>query len=220
MDFSAPALLLNRRNCIVTPLVLAWTGISASASGAVRSSVLVLGDSLSAEYGLRRGSGWVALAQQKLRQARKQTQVVNASISGDTSSGGRSRLPALLQQHQPRVVVIELGANDALRGLPLDMTRDNLTVMSRLAKASGARVLLLGIQVPPNYGRDYNQRFAQMFVQVATATQAELVPFFLTGIADVPDSQRWFQADRIHPNEAAQPQILANVWPALKDLLQ
>jgi len=100
------------------------------------------------------------------------------------------------------------------------MTRDNLTVMSRLAKASGARVLLLGIQVPPNYGRDYNQRFAQMFVQVATATQAELVPFFLTGIADVPDSQRWFQADRIHPNEAAQPQILANVWPALKDLLQ
>jgi acyl-CoA thioesterase-1 len=142
--------------------------------------------------------------------------VVNASISGDTSSGGRARLPALLAQHQPKLVVIELGSNDALRGLPLDLTRDNLLAMTRLAQQHGAKVLLLGMQVPPNYGRDYTQRFARMYVEVAKTTRSALVPFFLKGIADVPDSMAWFQADRIHPREEAHPRLLANVWPAIK----
>jgi acyl-CoA thioesterase-1 len=182
----------------------------------MRPSLLVLGDSLSAEYGLRRGAGWVALLEQKLQAEKIGVNVVNASISGDTSSGGRTRLPALLAQHRPTLVVIELGGNDALRGLPLDMTRDNLLAMTRLAQQSGAKVLLLGMQVPPNYGRDYTQRFARMYTEVAKTTRAALVPFFLKGIADAPDSLVWFQADRIHPKEAAQPRMLANVWPAIK----
>ncbi|OGB38696.1 MAG: arylesterase, partial [Burkholderiales bacterium RIFOXYC2_FULL_59_8] len=146
--------------------------------------------------------------------------VVNASISGDTTSGGRARLPALLAQHRPTLVVIELGGNDALRGLPLDMSRDNLLSMTRLAQQSGAKVALLGMQVPPNYGRDYAQRFARIYVDVAKATRSALVPFFLKGIADVPDSMAWFQADRIHPKEEAHPRLLANVWPTLKKGLQ
>lgn len=184
------------------------------------ASILVLGDSLSAEYGLRRGSGWVALLEQKLRAEKIATTVVNASISGDTTSGGRARLPALLAQHRPTLVVIELGGNDALRGLPLTMTQDNLSAMTEAAQQAGARVLLLGMQVPPNYGRDYAERFARLFVDVARARRAAVVPFFLQGIADAPDSMKWFQADRIHPLEAAHPLILANVWPALKKELR
>ena len=211
---------LNRRHCIALAAVLASSGIyrsvAADTAPPVRPSLLVLGDSLSAEYGLRRGTGWVALLEQKLQAEKIRGGVVNASISGDTSSGGRARLPALLAQHRPTLVVIELGGNDALRGLPLDMTRDNLLAMTRLAQQSGAKVLLLGMQVPPNYGRDYTQRFARMYAEVARTTRAALVPFFLKGIADAPDSQAWFQADRIHPKEAAQPRMLANVWPAIK----
>lgn len=179
-------------------------------------TILVIGDSLSAEYGLRRGSGWVALLAKKLSDEKIPAAVVNASISGDTTSGGRARLAALLKQHKPTLVVIELGANDALRGLPLAMTRDNLTAMTRTSQAAGAKVLLLGIQVPPNYGRDYSQRLAGMYAEVAHTSKAGLVPFFLHGVADGPDSERWFQADRIHPVEAAHPLILANVWPELK----
>lgn len=210
---------LNRRHCIALAAVLASSGIyrsvAADTTPPMRSSLLVLGDSLSAEYGLRRGTGWVALLEQKLQTEKIRADVVNASISGDTSSGGRARLPALLAQHRPTLVVIELGGNDALRGLPLDMTRDNLLAMTRLAQQSGAKVLLLGMQVPPNYGRDYTQRFARMYAEVAKTTRAALVPFFLKGIADAPDSLTWFQADRIHPKEAAQPRMLANVWPAI-----
>jgi len=168
---------------------------------------------------LRRGSGWVALLEKKLTAEKLSATVVNASISGDTTSGGRARLPALLQQHQPDLVVIELGANDALRGLSLDMTQDNLTAMTRAAQKAGAKVLLLGMQVPPNYGRDYNQRFAQVYVEVAKNLRVERVPFMLKGVADVPDSERWFQADRIHPVEAAHPLILDNIWPLLKKAL-
>lgn len=211
---------LNRRHCIALAAVLASSGIyrsvAADTTPSMRSSLLVLGDSLSAEYGLRRGTGWVALLEQKLQAEKIRADVVNASISGDTSSGGRARLPALLAQHRPTLVVIELGGNDALRGLPLDMTRDNLLAMTRLAQQSGAKVLLLGMQVPPNYGRDYTQRFARMYAEVAKTTRAALVPFFLKGIADAPDSLTWFQADRIHPKEVAQPRMLANVWPAIK----
>ncbi len=183
-------------------------------------TILVVGDSLSAEYGLRRGTGWVALLEARLRAEAVSAQVVNASISGDTTSGGRSRLPALLKQYKPSHVVIELGGNDALRGLPLQMTQDNLSQMTRLAQQSGAKVLLIGMQVPPNYGADYASRFADLFAQVARANDAGWVPFLLKGVADGDDPLRLFQSDRIHPNEQAQPQLLANVWPALRKQLK
>ncbi|NDD14996.1 MAG: arylesterase [Betaproteobacteria bacterium] len=175
----------------------------------------MLGDSLSAEYGLERGTGWVALL---AKQAPKH-RVVNASISGDTTSGGLSRLPSVLSQHRPHVVVIELGANDALRGLSLNATQDNLTRMVIAAQQSGARVLLLGMQVPPNYGPDYTQKFAALFKQVARSQNVPLVPFFLQGVADAPDAAQLFQADRIHPNASAQARMLHNVWPELQKLL-
>lgn len=181
--------------------------------------VLIVGDSLSAEYGLRRGSGWVALLEQRLTDQKKPARVVNASISGDTTSGGRSRLPALLRTHQPDVVVIELGGNDALRGLPLDMTRDNLRTMVRASQQAGARVLLVGMEMPPNYGARYAEDFRQVFVDVSRSEKVPLVPFFLKGVADGPDSVALFQPDRIHPNETAQPIMLDNVWPRLRELI-
>lgn len=181
--------------------------------------LLVVGDSLSAEYGLRTGSGWVALMEQRLKGEKNPPRVVNASISGDTTSGGRSRLPALLKQHHPKIVVIELGGNDALRGLPLDMTRTNLLAMTRMARESGARVLLVGMQMPPNYGTRYAREFTSLFEEVARTEHATLVPFLLKGVADSNETARLFQADRIHPNEEAQPLMLANVWPQLRKLL-
>ncbi|MDP2679818.1 MAG: arylesterase [Rhodoferax sp.] len=226
MNFSLQQIPLNRRHCIVLAGILAASGIYGPTGAATvptepaTPSLLVLGDSLSAEYGLRRGTGWVALLERQLEAEKMKVTVVNASISGDTTSGGRARLPALLAQHRPTLVVIELGGNDALRGLPLDMSRDNLLAMTRLAQQNGAKVALLGMQVPPNYGRDYAQRFARIYVDVAKATRSALVPFFLKGIADVPDSMAWFQADRIHPKEEAHPRLLANVWPTLKKGLQ
>ena len=182
-------------------------------------SLLVLGDSLSAEYGLKRGSGWVALLESKLQTERIQARVINASISGDTTSGGRSRLPALLTQHRPTHLIIELGANDALRGLPLESTRDNLNHMVSSARAAGIQVLLVGMQVPPNYGQDYSTRFFAVFTSVAKTQKVALVPFLLKDVADAPDSLRLFQADRIHPREEAHPILLANVWPELKKIL-
>ena len=184
------------------------------------STILVVGDSLSAEYGLRRGSGWVALLDQQLAADRSRTQVVNASISGDTTSGGRSRLGALLAQHKPAVVVIELGANDALRGLPLGMTEDNLNQMTQSAQKAGAKVLLVGMQMPPNYGADYGNRFAGLFDKVARANKAALVPFLLKGVADSVDAGKLFQNDRLHPKEEAHPTMLANVLPELRKLLK
>ena len=182
--------------------------------------LLVLGDSLSAEYGLKRGSGWVALLENKLKTENIKATVVNASISGDTSSGGRSRLPALLAKHQPTHLVIELGANDALRGLPLQSTQDNLNQMTQAARAKGIRVLLIGNQVPPNYVQDYAALFSSVFTSVAKTHKTALVPFMLKDIADAPDSLRLFQADRIHPREEAHPTILANVWPELQKFLK
>lgn len=182
--------------------------------------ILVIGDSLSAEYGIRRGSGWVALLQERLQTQKVPATVVNAGISGDTTSGGRSRLPALLSQHKPAIVVIELGANDALRGLPLTMTRENLTDMVRQSRQAGARVLLVGMEMPPNYGARYTQEFRDMFASVAKAEKVPLVPFLLRGVADAPDALSLFQSDRIHPNEKAQPILLDNVWPELRKLLQ
>ena len=181
--------------------------------------ILVLGDSLSAEYGLARGSGWVALLERRLAQEKIAAKVVNASISGDTTSGGRSRLPALLVRHKPTHVVIELGGNDALRGLPLKQTQANLLAMAKAAKAGGARVLVAGMQVPPNYGRQYGEDFAAVFANVSKSEGTALVPFLLKGVADAPNAEAMFQADRIHPKEAAHPLMLGNVWPVLRPLL-
>ena len=195
----------------------AWT--PAQAQGAGRR-ILVLGDSLSAEYGLARGSGWVALLEQRLARDKLAWQVINASISGETTSGGRSRLPTLLQQHKPQVVILELGGNDALRGLPLAMTQANLAEMARAAKAAGARVLVAGMAVPPNYGKAYGEGLLALFGTVARKEGAALVPFLLAGVADAPDAETWFQADRIHPKAEAHPRILDNVWPVLRPLLR
>ena len=181
--------------------------------------ILVVGDSLSAEYGLKRGTGWVALLEKRLAAEKLPAQVVNASISGDTTSGGRSRLPTLLERHKPELVVIELGANDALRGLPLGMTEENLDQMAGSARKAGARVLLVGMQMPPNYGADYANRFAALYQKVAKTNSSALVPFLLKGVADAADPTGLFQADRIHPKEEAQPLLLGNVWPELKKLL-
>ena len=201
-------------------VVLALTLGMGAYAGATTDTILVVGDSLSAEYGLKRGAGWVPLLEKQLASEKKTAKVINASISGDTTSGGRSRIGALLATHKPTIVVIELGGNDALRGLPLDMTEKNLTDMTQAAKKAGAKVLLLGMQVPPNYGGAYGATFSGLFTKVAKAEKVTLVPFFLKGIADVPDVAGQFQADRIHPNEQAQPRMLANVWPELKKLLK
>ena len=191
-----------------------------AAAQALPRKILVLGDSISAEYGMARGAGWVALLQKKLTAEKRPWQVINASISGDTTAGGRARLAQQLAQHQPQVLIVELGGNDALRGLPLLQTQANLAAMTEMAQKACARVLLLGMQVPPNYGADYSRAFAQTFADVAKAKKTALVPFLLKGVGDVPESQKWFQSDRIHPNAQAQPLLLANVWPQLVRLLR
>jgi acyl-CoA thioesterase-1 len=216
-------LSLIRRHCIALGVLAAQAGTFPAWAVQPQSrspTILVVGDSLSAEYGLKRGSGWVELLEKRLAQERLTAKVINASISGDTTSGGRSRLAALLAQHRPTLVIIELGGNDALRGLPLNMTQDNLLTMTRQAKSAGAQVLLLGMQMPPNYGPDMARQFEAAYAQVAKSQKAALVPFFLQGIGDDPEPLKWFQADRIHPNEAAQPRMLANVWPTLKKQLK
>ncbi|MEY4426965.1 MAG: hypothetical protein RL535_1263, partial [Pseudomonadota bacterium] len=217
--------------------------------------ILVVGDSLSAEYGLKRGTGWVALLENRLaesvnwnektRKSVKNTTnniavqaanmptiaenfakispdftVINASISGDTSSGGRSRLTPLIDLHHPTHVIIELGANDALRGLPVAKTEENLTAMVQTAQKSGAKVLLIGIQIPPNYGAEFTKQFTATFPKVAKANKVGLVPFMLAGVADAADATKLFQADRIHPTEAAHPIILNNIWPELQKQLK
>jgi acyl-CoA thioesterase I len=226
---------LNNRHCTVSWLlccvfgVFIFTGAAGAATTPIAKStkpaaaspvILVVGDSLSAEYGLKRGAGWVALLDKKLQDEKIKAKVINASISGDTTSGGRSRLPALLAQHHPTHVVLELGGNDALRGLPLKMTTDNLGTMTDAAQKAHAKVLLVGMQLPPNYGADYSKQFADSFAKVAQAKKTGLVPFFLKGIADDADPLKMFQADRIHPKEEAHPIMLANLWPELKKLLK
>lgn len=182
--------------------------------------VLIVGDSLSAEYGLTRGTGWVDhMAQQALRESMP-VQLINASISGDTTSGGVTRLPSLLKLHQPHVVIIELGGNDALRGLDMNLTQSNLLTMIKASQATGAKVLVIAMQVPPNYGANYLKQMSAAYEKVSKSTGAALNQQFLKGVADDPDPLKWFQADRIHPNEKAQPLMMKNVWPQLKKMLQ
>jgi acyl-CoA thioesterase I len=208
--------IFNRRHFIAAGLAGCYALPAVAAGG---KTILVLGDSVSAEYGLKRGTGWVPLLEKRLASEKLGATVINASISGETTSGGRSRLPALLDKHKPDILVLELGGNDALRGLPLAMTEENLSNMTQAAQKTGAKVLLVGIQVPPNYGADYSNRFAGLYEKVASAHKAAVVPFMLKGLVDGPDPTRMFQADRIHPTEAAQPLILDTVWPELKKLV-
>ena len=184
--------------------------------GAHAGTILVWGDSLSAGYGLRAGQEWPALLQTRLAQEGFPHTVVNGSVSGETSAGGRSRLPAALQRHQPALLILGLGANDGLRGLQPRLLADNLGAMVDAARAAGAQVLLVGMELPPNYGEAYTRRFRQTFADVARTHKLPFVPFLLDGFATRPDM---FQADGIHPSAAAQPLILDTVWGQLAPLL-
>lgn len=199
-------------------LMLTAFGLPAFASAAdTEPIVLVLGDSLSAGYGLPAGSGWVDLLARKMAHAAPGFKVVNASISGETTFGGVTRLPILLERHRPAVLVVELGANDGLRGTDLALTRSNLDRIVARGVAAGARVLVIGMRIPPNYGPQYTRTFFSLFGEVARNHRAAHVPFLLEGLADRREA---FQDDGLHPVAAAQPQILDTVWPALAPLLK
>src|SRR5947208_15313624 len=187
---------------------------SAQAAG---RSILVYGDSLSAAYGIAQSRGWVALLGERLKRERPDYSVANASISGETSAGGLARIDAALARHRPVVVIVELGANDGLRGLPVGQMKANLGTILEHARKSGARVLLVGMKLPPNYGHDYTRGFESAFAEVGKRYKVALLPFLLEGFAEKPE---YFQPDRIHPNEQAQPLILERVWQALRPLLK
>jgi acyl-CoA thioesterase-1 len=194
--------------------------ICVSANGAAPAEtpvILVFGDSVSAGYGLTHvDQGWVALLQTRLKQQEYVYQVINASVSGETTAGGLARLPRALTLHRPRIVILELGGNDGLRALPIVSMRTNLAHMIDLASAAGAKILLLGMRIPPNYGPDYTEQFRSSYIDLARDKKLPLVPFLLDGVALVPELM---QADGIHPNEHGQPRLLDNVWPALQPLL-
>ncbi|AQT11219.1 acyl-CoA thioesterase-1 [Pseudomonas protegens] len=186
------------------------------AQNAAAGTVLIVGDSISAAFGLDTRQGWVALLEKRLKDQGFNDRVVNASVSGDTSAGGQARLPALLAEHKPEVVILELGGNDGLRGQPPRQLQQNLASMIDSSQAQGAKVLLLGMQLPPNYGVRYTQAFSQVYSQLASEKKVALVPFFLDGVGGHPELM---QADGLHPAAAAQGKLLENVWPTLKPLL-
>ncbi|MBT2971377.1 MAG: arylesterase [gamma proteobacterium symbiont of Ctena orbiculata] len=201
---------------MILQLLLLFALISPLPLSAAQQNLLVVGDSLSAGYGVTTEQRWVSLLAQRLKRHCGLFAVVNASVSGDTTKGGVSRLPTLLANHQPDIVIIELGGNDGLRGIGIVTMRDNLQQMVRLAKEAGASVLLLGVRLPANYGEDFVNAFHQVYYDVARAESVPLVPFFLQ---DVALDEGLMQADGIHPNEKAQPILLDNVWSALKSLI-
>lgn len=209
---------MRRRAVLRLGLAIAASGdVGGNAAAAsAEHTVLVVGDSLSAEYGLERNTGWVSLLAERIAQAKLSYIVQNASISGETTSGGRARLPDLLARYRPALVVIELGGNDALRGLPLAQMSANLQAMVSACRAATARVLLIGMRIPPNYGRAYAEGFGALYGELARANQAALVPFLMDRFADRIDL---FQADRIHPTAAAQALMLDTVWPYLQPML-
>ena len=197
-------------------LVVLW--LAAVSANAATPVILVFGDSISAGYGLPRvEQGWAALLQAKLKQEGYGYEVVNASVSGETTAGGLARLPRALNLHHPAVVLLELGGNDGLRALPVAQMRENLARMAELAATAGAKVLLLGMRIPPNYGPEYTAEFSRVYADLARDQKLPVVSFLLNGIAQKPDLM---QADGIHPNQAGQPKLLDAVWPALKPLLQ
>lgn len=197
-------------------LIGAALGLMVWGQAALADTVLIVGDSISAAFGLDTRQGWVSLLEKRLLEQGYEHRVVNASISGDTSAGGAARLPALLAEHRPGLVIIELGGNDGLRGQPPAQLQQNLAAMIDASRASGAEVLLLGMRLPPNYGARYTGAFAQVFTTLAEERQVPWVPFFLQGVGGVPGMM---QRDGIHPAEKAQPILLENVWPALQPLL-
>lgn len=199
---------------IVLSIALLIVTLSSFAADAGR--ILVVGDSLSSAYGMDKSHGWVALLQQRLSTEGLDYAVVNASITGDTTRGGLSRLPATLERERPDVLIVELGGNDGLRGFAPQQTRENLRRMVEMGRANGARVLLLGIRLPENYGRDYAEKFHAIYRDLADHERISLVPFFLAGVAE---TRTLMQADGIHPSVEAQPLILENVWPTLRPLL-
>jgi acyl-CoA thioesterase-1 len=214
---TATVLTLIAATAVSTPALAAAAAPTPVRAAATPPSILVLGDSLSAEYGLPRDSGWVNLLRQRLQQKRIDYSVANGSISGDTTRDGLTRLPQLLTRTRPAIVIVELGGNDALRGMPLASTSDNLRAIIGQARAEGAKVLLIGMQIPPNYGPDYARQFQALYGTLAQQYHTALVPFLLAGMADKPEL---FQADQIHPTAQAQPMLLDNVWPALQPLLR
>jgi acyl-CoA thioesterase-1 len=194
-------------------IVLAVLGsMLASIEAQAAPTILVFGDSLSAAYGIRQQDGWVALLQQRLQQQRLDYNVVNASISGETTSGGAARIDAALAQHKPAIVIVELGANDGLRGLPLKQMSDNLAKIIRAAQKAGSRVVLVGMRMPPNYGARYTEDFAKVFSDLAKQYKCALVPFLLDGVGN---KRELVQDDNLHPTAAAQPVILETVWKGL-----
>jgi acyl-CoA thioesterase-1 len=197
-------------------LLLGLAAPLAAGAAAERPAILVVGDSLSAGYGLKREQGWVSLLQRRLDAQGYGYRTVNASVSGETTGGGLARLPRALERHRPAIVVIALGGNDGLRGLPVGELRGNLQSMIRASRAAGARVVLAGMRIPTNYGPQYTEKFFAVYADLAKAEKVALVPFFLEGIALRDDL---FQDDGIHPNVEAQPILLANVWPVLEPLL-
>jgi acyl-CoA thioesterase-1 len=186
-------------------------------AAAAERSILILGDSISSAYGIAQARGWVALLGERLKRERLDYIVANASVSGDTSAGGAARLGAALERHRPAVVVLELGGNDGLRGLPVAEMKRNLSAMIEQSTKSGARVLLVGMKIPPNYGPDYTAAFDAVYADLAKRHKIALVPFLMEDFADKPDL---FQPDRIHPAQAAQPLMLERVWKALQPLLK
>ena len=202
---------------IAALLRYALAGLLLASASAFAGTVLVWGDSLSAGYGLRPQQAWPALLEKKIADARLPHKVINASISGETTAGGRSRLPAALQTHRPSLVVIELGANDGLRGLPVAAMSANLQAMIDASRQAGAKVLLIGMRMPPNYGPDYTTRFEKAFQDLAKTNKLRLVPFMMEGFAD---QRAYFQQDGIHPVADAQPLILDTIWRELKPLLR
>lgn len=198
-------------------LGIGWALVAAQSAVASDRTILVFGDSLSAAYGLRVEQGWVALLQQRLAGTGYGYEIVNASVSGETTSGGLQRLPRTLQLHQPGILILELGANDGLRGLPLTTTRENLEKMIALARQSHARVLLVAMRIPPNYGPRYTTDFAQMYPEIASREHLPLVPFLLQSVALDPSRM---QADGLHPNARGEPAVLDTLWPQLEPLLK
>lgn len=188
-----------------------------SVAGKTTATIMVLGDSLSAAYGINRDEGWVALLQQKLRHEDFGYRVVNASVSGDTTRTGLGRLGAALQAHRPQVVIVALGANDGLRGLPFTEIESSLSRIIQLCRQHDAKVLLIGVRLPPNYGTAYNQRFAELYKKLAKRFRVPLVPQMLNQVSDY---RELLQADGMHPTARAQPQIVDNVWASLRPLLQ
>jgi acyl-CoA thioesterase I len=216
VSIAAVAALVGTSGAALAAAPVPTANAAANPAGTAKPTIAVLGDSLSAEYGLPRDTGWVALLRQRLASERIDYSVANASISGDTTSGGLARLPLVMQRMKPSIVIVELGANDALRGVPLATTESNLRAIVEQIRKGDAKPVLVGMYVPPNYGPDYTRSFHAIYGQLSKDLNVPLVPFLLAGLADKPEL---FQADQIHPTQQAQPLLLDNVWPTLKPLL-